>query len=267
MTHNKAADGAALLKRIVPAWIKRPLRRPWKLLGGKCHRGYCAICECPVYFDIEGPWLRDQYKCAKCGSIPRLRALFTVVNQIYPEWRKLSIHESSPAGSLSAKMARECPAYLASHFFPDAPRGQEHNGFRCEDLLNLTFPDESFDLVITSDVLEHVPNVAVAIREIVRTLKPGGAHIFTVPWFRKNKTLVRAEIRDGTLHHLEKPDYHGNPVSDEGSLVFTEWGRELPFWLQEWGQVPVNIYAIRDRFLGIDGEFLEVFVQQKPPIQ
>ena len=97
----------------------------------------------------------------------------------------------------------------------------------------------------------------------MRTLKPGGAHIFNVPWYRSKKTLIRALVRDGVLQHLEKPDYHGNPIDESGSLVFTEWGVELPFLLQEWGKFPVIIHTIRDRSLGIDGQFPEVFVQQK----
>jgi len=47
-------------------------------------------------------------------------------------------------------------------------------------------------------------------------------------------------------------------------LVFTEWGVDLPFLLQDWGKFPVTIHTIRDHSLGIDGEFREVFVQQKP---
>jgi len=38
----------------------------------------------------------------------------------------------------------------------------------------------------------------------------------------------------------------------------------LPFLLQDWGKFPVTIHTIRDRSLGIDGEFREVFVQQRP---
>ena len=186
------------------------------------------------------------------------------IEQLYPNWRELAIHESSPGGACSARLARECPQYLATHFFPDIERGQTHRGYRCEDLRSQTFEDESFDLVITSDVLEHLPDVALAAREIMRTLKPGGAHIFTVPWFHWKKTLVRAVVEDGAVRHLEKPDYHGNPIDDAGSLVFTEWGVEFPFLLSGWGQAPVVIHSIRDRTLGIDGEFREVFIQQKP---
>jgi len=127
-----------------------------------------------------------------------------------------------------------------------------------------TFEAEAFDLVITCDVFEHLPDAAPAVREIIRTLKPGGAHIFTVPWFRSKKTLIRAVCKDGLVRHLEKPDYHGNPIDESGSLVFTEWGMEFPFLLNEWGRLPVVIHDIKDRSLGIDGEFGEVFVQQKP---
>ena len=228
------------------------------------HKGYCPICEREVYFEIEGSWLRDQYRCEGCRSIPRWRALMAVIAEICPEWRQLKIHESSPGGPLSDKLAKECPGYLASHFFPGIPGGQIHRGFRCEDLMAQTFAEGSFDLVITSDVFEHLPLVSAAVREIIRTLKAGGAHIFTVPWFRSQKTLVRAILEGGQIRHLEQPDYHGNPIDENGSLVFTEWGRELPFLLHEWGKSPVVIHTIRDRCLGIDGEFREVFVQQKP---
>ena len=240
------------------------ISRTWQILRRKGNRGYCSICERRVYFAIEGPYLRNDYKCVDCQSIPRWRALMFVVAELYPKWRELKIHESSPGGPLSAKLARECPKYLPTHFFPDTPRGQIHSGFRCEDLMAQTFENESFDLVITSDVFEHLPDVALAVREIMRTLKPGGAHIFTVPWVRWSKTLVRALVKEGVLVHLEKPDYHGNPIDESGSLVFTEWGVELPFLLQDWGKFPVTIHTIRDRSLGIDGEFREVFVQQKP---
>ncbi|PYJ29340.1 MAG: SAM-dependent methyltransferase [Verrucomicrobia bacterium] len=246
--------------------IKRKISGTLQALRGKGNHGnhgYCSICEHPVYFEIEGPWLRDQYRCVNCKSIPRWRALMSVVAELYPRWRELKIHESSPGGPLSDKLARECPEYLPSHFFPDAPRGQIHGGFRCEDLMAQTFKDGSFDLVITSDVFEHLPDVRLAVGEIMRTLRPGGAHIFTVPWYRTKKTLIRALVKDGVLQHLEKPDYHGNPIDENGSLVFTEWGAELPFLLQQWGQFPVIIHTIRDRALGIDGEFREVFVQQK----
>src|SRR5205809_716690 len=78
--------------------LTRKISRTWQVMRRKGNRGYCSICERQVYFEIEGPWLRDQYKCVNCQSIPRWRALMLVVAELYPKWRELKIHESSPGG-------------------------------------------------------------------------------------------------------------------------------------------------------------------------
>ncbi|MEO9222570.1 MAG: class I SAM-dependent methyltransferase [Mycobacteriaceae bacterium] len=49
------------------------------------------------------------------------------------------------------------------------------------DALNLPFDDDSFDVVLISEVLEHVPEDARAIAELTRILKPGGVAAVTVP--------------------------------------------------------------------------------------
>lgn len=51
------------------------------------------------------------------------------------------------------------------------------------DALALPYADSSFDVVIISEVLEHIPNDQAAMTEIVRVLKPGGAAVATVPRF------------------------------------------------------------------------------------
>lgn len=49
------------------------------------------------------------------------------------------------------------------------------------DATNLPFKKHSFDLVICSEVLEHVPDHGRAIREIIRVLKPGRQLVVSVP--------------------------------------------------------------------------------------
>jgi ubiquinone/menaquinone biosynthesis C-methylase UbiE len=46
---------------------------------------------------------------------------------------------------------------------------------------SMPFPDDSFDMVYSSHVLEHIPMQAQALREIFRVLKPGGVHFCVVP--------------------------------------------------------------------------------------
>ena len=189
--------------------------------------GWCPICEKRTLFYKEGEWLRDQFLCISCYSIPRWRALVFVLKKHFPNYRELHIHESSPGGAASAKLARECKNYIPTHYFPDTPPGQVKNGYRSENLEDQTFEDESFDLIITQDVLEHLMTPTKALAEIERTLKPGGAHVFTVPWYYWKDTIVRAVRKTDTIHYVKEPEYHKNPIDPEGSLVVTEWGRDL----------------------------------------
>jgi SAM-dependent methyltransferase len=125
------------------------------------------------------------------------------------------------------------------------------------------FPDASFDLVITQDVFEQVLNPTREFREIARILRPAGVHLFTVPFYRARQTLVRAVSSDEGIRHLEEPDYHGNPIDPEGSLVVTEWGDDLPEHIFRSSGMLTTILETRDRTLGLEGEFLEVFVSRK----
>jgi len=118
----------------------------------------------------------------------------------------MAIHECSPGGSSSAKLARECRGCVQTHWYPDVPAGSVKDGYRSENLEQQTFPDASFDMVITQDVFEHVLDPARGFAEVARTLKPGGAHVFTVPWFYWKPTLVRAVRQpDGTVRHSQNP--------------------------------------------------------------
>ena len=76
----------------------------------------------------------------------------------------------------------------------------------CQDVTNLTFDKDSFDLVISSDVMEHVHDSWKGFEEVVRVLKPGGAYIFTIPVRLplSPNIEVRARIDEGTweIEHL-----------------------------------------------------------------
>jgi SAM-dependent methyltransferase len=172
----------------------------------------------------------------------------------YPAWRSLKVHESSPCGrGVSVKLRSECPGYVASQFYPEFPGGTIHpHGFRCEDLESLSFGNEAFDLVITQDVMEHVLDPTRAFAKIARTLKPGGAHIFTVPLVNKARASeVRAKRdSDGSVVYLQPPEYHENPVSSKGSLVSTYWGYDIcEFIFQASGLYTTVIYI--DAFLEV----------------
>lgn len=232
---------------------------------GKVNRGYCPICERRVFFLKKGEWLRDNYRCYSCNSIPRQRAIISALNVFYPDWRDLVIHESSPSGPASAYLARHCTHYSLSYFFQDIPYGDYKEGKRCENLEQLTFPDESLDLLITQDVFEHVMHPDLAFKEISRVLKVGGAHVFTMPWYpEQKKTVQRARLNDNSIEFLEEPVYHGNPISQEGSLVTFDWGIDFTDFIYKNAGMFTTVYLEKDKNKGLEAEFLEVFVSRKP---
>ena len=102
-----------------------------------------------------------------------------------PAWNEMRIHETSPAPrGVSRVLANHAPAYVATQFWPNVQPGAMHNGVRCENLEAQTFESESFDLVISQDVMEHIFHPNLGYREVFRTLKPGGHYIHTTPIYK-----------------------------------------------------------------------------------
>lgn len=50
------------------------------------------------------------------------------------------------------------------------------------NIVSIPVPDQSFDVVLCSEVLEHIPDPAAAIREFSRILRPGGVLLLTAPF-------------------------------------------------------------------------------------
>lgn len=72
-------------------------------------------------------------------------------------------------------------------------------------------PDESIDLLICNHVLEHVPDVGIALGEIRRVLRPGGVAILQVPIAMRLETTIELPLdsspeeriaRTGQADHL-----------------------------------------------------------------
>lgn len=228
----------------------------------KSNLGYCHCCRSNVLFISNETWLRESYKCSKCNSIPRFRHLQHILDKFFQNWENKEIHESSPSTDL---ISRYCGTnYTSSQFFIEVTPGELHNGVRCENLEHLTFKDNSFDIFITQDVFEHIFNPNLAAQEIMRVLKPGGIHIFTAPKLKHFKaSYPRATKSNGEIHHLHEEQYHGNPVGDGRSLVTWDYGDDFEHLMYQWCGFHTVTYVTRDDSLGIDGEYLEVFVTRK----
>ena len=225
------------------------------------HSGYCHCCRQQTLFQIRGSWLRDEYVCVSCHSIPRQRHLQYILDTHFPGWAQSSIHESSPTNDL---LSRWCTGYSHSHYFEGVASGAVVNGVRCEDLERMSFADASIDLFVTQDVFEHVFHPQRAAAEIARVLKPGGAHVFTVPrlaWIATSEP--RAKISAAGIEHIKEESYHGNPVGDGKALVTWDYGADFETLMDEWSGLQTSTFNAVDRSRGIDGEFRDVFISKK----
>jgi SAM-dependent methyltransferase len=99
----------------------------------------------------------------------------------FEAWRRGATVVALDASEVELKEVRAVlGAMLDAHEIPQSSRdgfGGAVNG----DALRLPFPDDAFDGIIASEVLEHVWADDAAIRELVRVLRPGGRMAVTVP--------------------------------------------------------------------------------------
>jgi SAM-dependent methyltransferase len=225
-------------------------------------KGFCPVCNKKTLFFKKAEGLRDNLHCIFCLSIPRQRALFMCLGDTVPDWKNLKIHECSPSGATYRKF-KKLSNYTPTQFFNNVLTGKIFKGFRCEDLSKQTFENETFDIVITQDVMEHLLDPLNALKEIERTLKPGGYHIFTVPYYREQKTKIRARFENKSIKYFETPEYHSSPVGDGKSLVATDWGYDLTEIIETQSNMKTTIYTKNNEYFGIEGFFIDVFISKK----
>ncbi|NTU58003.1 MAG: glycosyltransferase [Chlorobiaceae bacterium] len=209
----------------------------------------CAVCGSD---NMIVPSLKENFReafvCKQCYALARTEALVRVLlNRVAGDGETslaelarrrsdLHVHEFGFVGAI-ADTLRGQPWFSMSEYYEDVPLGEiGPNGVRCEDIMRLTFPDGSFDLVISQDVMEHVPEPKAAFAEIARVLRPGGSHIFTIPLnVEAGRSVTRAKLTGKGVEHILPPEYHGDPVRSQGALVYTDFGMDLKEMLESVG--------------------------------
>lgn len=231
----------------------------------KEYKGWCSNCEkVTTLYLVENPngWtnLREGIFC-DCGMTSRNRLVFNALKESKPFGRFLLFERITP---FFIEVQKKYPFAEGCEFFGYEYKSGEYKSvgdseIRHENLLNLSYSDESFDFVFHGDVLEHVPDIPKALSECYRILKNKGTLIFTIPFYNQDFHKVRCKMINGELHHIEKPAYHGNPLDPTGSLVFYEPGWELLSDIKTAGFHNFQIGYMIDFFQGIirDGHPVE----------
>jgi SAM-dependent methyltransferase len=163
---------------------------------------------------------------------------------------------------------RKCFPFLqGSEFTQDSDLVSENtsNKLRHEDLTRLSFPTHSFDVILSFDVLEHIPDYRSAFAECARTLKPAGKMLLSVPFDANSvRNQIRAQLRkDGTIEYLLPPEYHDDPRNPEGCLCFQHFGWEMLEEMKEAGFSRVWALSYYSREYGYLGDKQIQFLAEK----
>ncbi len=159
------------------------------------HRGDAVSCPiCERDFDaFKDDWNRHGALCWRCGSHERHRAQWLLLQhrpQLLRDARSL-LH-FSPEWCLSRRL-RKLPGlrYVTTDLDPAQPADLRL------DITALDLPDDAFDAVLCSHVLEHVEDDGAAMRELRRVTAPGGFCLVMVPLaLDREHTYEDASITD-----------------------------------------------------------------------
>ncbi|OFY64262.1 MAG: hypothetical protein A3H98_13765 [Bacteroidetes bacterium RIFCSPLOWO2_02_FULL_36_8] len=132
-----------------------------------------------------------------------------------------------------------------------------------ENILSMSFPDESFDYILCWGVLMHIPDIQQAIAELDRVLNRGGCIIISEVNKNSFQSIFLRTIK--SLFRLEKAE-----------LLYTQAGIE--YWeTKSSGKLVTrqsNIKWLKDRFTNnnyivirhIPGQFTEIYNRIKSPL-
>ncbi len=231
-----------LLKKIIPFWIRdatRPLRDRIKYRG---NARYCPVCDGHAAKFLSNKVfgvMTDDVVCPWCESHERHRFL----------WRYFQ---------LKTDVLETIPGRTMLHVAPEKSfvrplRKSIGGGYVTADLLDpfvdvtmdiadIHYPDDHFNFIYCSHVLQYVKDDLKALSEFRRVLKPGGWAIINVP--------IRAE----------KTGYQEDSAFPEDSVFLVDKSERMrlygPDYLQRLESVSFTVECIRPKDLLSDEEIV-----------
>ena len=166
---------------LLPEWVKSPLRRLIDMARAVPYYGegrFCPVCDkSSRRFRSFGVVQREDAKCPHCYSLERHRFLWLYISRktnLFDGKPKKMLHVAAERCFESRFKERLGENYLTADLF--TPHAMVKM-----DITNIEYPDQSFDVIYCSHVLEHVQDDKRAMREFFRVLKNNGWAILLVP--------------------------------------------------------------------------------------
>jgi SAM-dependent methyltransferase len=234
--------------------------------------GKCNICgNITIFICTDFKTARNNMFCIFCNSYSRKRHVAQMIlREIFKENYSISdittksnirIYNTDTKDAFS-KVLYNYDHYYCSGFFPNIEPGKQiSERVYCQNIEKTTFNDESFDLVITEDVFEHIRDYEKGFREIFRILNSGGYHIFSVPCYFDKPTIHRVDTSGDDDIHILPPEYHGDGIRGK-ILAYRTFGTDIFDLLRKIGfETKVAFSRYADQKYGIFDSY--TFVSKK----
>jgi SAM-dependent methyltransferase len=138
------------------------------------------------------------------------------------------------------------------------------------DALKLPYADDTFDCVIASEILEHIPSDDAAIAELIRVLKVGGTLAVSVPRWLPERVcwLLSDEYHSNEGGHVRiyrANELRGKIVGGGMELTHTHHAHALhsPFW---WLKCAVGVSNTDHRAVAAYHKLLVWDLMQRPKV-
>jgi SAM-dependent methyltransferase/predicted RNA-binding Zn-ribbon protein involved in translation (DUF1610 family) len=170
----------ALLRDLfwAPMQRHRRLAQASKLARRDATRFICPVCGYRgIFVAAPGPLGSRKYgRCPQCGAFERHRLQARVIQMLLPAFKpaaRSALH-FAPETTMKRFLSESFGQYKTSDL---SDWDVDIRG----DMRDMPVPDESFDFIFASHVLEHIPDDRRAIAELYRLLKPNGMAVLPVP--------------------------------------------------------------------------------------
>lgn len=248
---------------ILPEGIKKYLRHARNMMkvlplrfGNK---RYCPVCEqSSGRFAKFGDTSREDAQCPRCGALERHRFLWFYLKKstnLFDGTARRMLHVAPEACFESKLKTLLGGNYVTADLF-------DPQAMVKMDIMNIEYPDEAFDVIVCSHVLEHVQDDRKAMEEFCRVLAKGGWAILNVP------ITAEQTFEDGSIFD---PQERKEQFGHEDHV--RSYGPDYADRLREAG-LEVNVVTVNDLVkpdeairMGLTSESGELFFCHKVPTE
>lgn len=172
-----------IVRQLIPPKMLRRYERGLRQLAAWPYRGsryVCTVCDFSLSRFVALP--TGDLLCPRCGSLPRTRRLWQILDQRIGLSGKRVLHFSPPRCLTDRLGKTDVGDYVTTDY------AGEFTADKRLDITSIAEADATYDLIVCYHVLEHVEQDQQAMRELCRILRPGG------------QCLIQTPFKDGAIY-------------------------------------------------------------------